>query len=97
MASFDAIMKRLSRFDFDAISRKTASLLDELQEKIRDFKFTSVNKAMDAISDVLAFDSSTRQSIDNSLQQLSNALRSLRVFLDFLERNPNALVAGKAK
>jgi paraquat-inducible protein B len=97
MASFDAIMKRLSKFDFETISHKATSLMDELRDKVKDFKFTSMNRAMDAISDVLAFDSSTRQSMDNSLQQLSSALRSLRVFLDFLERNPNALVAGKAK
>jgi uncharacterized protein YPO0396 len=96
MATFDAIMKKISRVEFEKISRKIISILDSVGEKVKSFNFESMNRAMDSISDVLAFDSSTRQSIDNSLQQFTRMLRSLRTLLDFLERNPNSIVAGRA-
>jgi paraquat-inducible protein B len=96
MASFDAIMKKISKVDFEKISKGVISTLNGITEKVRSFNFDAMNRAMDAIGDVLAFDSNTRQGIDNSLNQLSRMLRDLRVFLGYLERNPNALVAGKA-
>jgi paraquat-inducible protein B len=96
MATFDAIMKKISKIEFEKISRKIISVLDGVGEKVKSFNFDSMNKAMDAIASVLAFDSGTRQSLDNSLQQFAKMLRSLRTLLDFLERNPNSLVAGKA-
>jgi paraquat-inducible protein B len=95
MASFDSIVKKLSKFEFEKISTRLVTMLDNLKDKIRDFNFKSMNKAMDAIADVLAFDSSTRRSLDISLQQFAKTLHSLRVLLEYIERNPNALVAGK--
>jgi paraquat-inducible protein B len=80
---------------FDAIVKKVISLLDALTVKVKNFNFDSLNRAMDAISDVLAFDSSTRDALDSALQQLTKMVRSLRVLLEYLERNPNALVAGR--
>jgi paraquat-inducible protein B len=97
MASFDAIMKKLSKFEFEKISRKISTLLDNIGNKIRDLNFESFNKAMASIADVLAFDSSTRRSIDVLFQQFSKTLCSLRVLVEFLERNPNAFIAGKAQ
>lgn len=94
--SFDAVMKRLSRVEFEKISKKIISVLDNVNKKIDSVDFSSINDAMSAISDVLAFDSDTRQSLDNCLRQCVKTLRSLRVLLDYIERNPNALVAGKA-
>lgn len=96
MASFDAVMKRLSRVEFEKISKKIISVLDNVNKKIDNVDFSSINDAMSAISDVLAFDSDTRKSLDNCLRQCVKTLRSLRVLLDYIERNPNALVAGKA-
>ncbi|MDR1413482.1 MAG: MlaD family protein [Puniceicoccales bacterium] len=96
MASFDVIMKKLSKFDFEKISSKITSFLDVLEIKVRNLDFSSLNKAMESIADVLTFDSSTRRAIDVLVQQFSKTLCSLRVLLEFLERNPNAIVAGKA-
>jgi paraquat-inducible protein B len=96
MATFDAIMKKMSKIEFEKISKKITTVLDSVNVKVQSFNFNSLNNAMDAISNVLAFDSSTRQSIDNALQQFTKMLRSLRAFLDYLERNPNSIVAGKA-
>jgi paraquat-inducible protein B len=97
MDSFDAIMKKLSKVEFVKISNKAVALLDALNLKVKDLNFEALNRAMDAISSVLAFDSSTRDALDSSLQQLTRVMRSLRVMLEYLERNPNALVAGKVQ
>jgi hypothetical protein len=69
--------------------------LDDLGAKIKTSDFELITKAMDAIVEVLAIDSSTRQSIDSSLQEFSNMLGSLGIFSEYFERNPNALLAGK--
>jgi paraquat-inducible protein B len=95
IASFDTTMKKLSKIDFEKISQKTVSLLDTLDGKIKSLNLMSMVKGMDAIADVLSFDSDIRQSMSNLLQQFSKTLRSLRVFLDFIERNPNALITGR--
>jgi paraquat-inducible protein B len=95
MASFDTIVKKISKVEFERISSKIVTLLDDIDRKVKKFDSRSMNKAMNAIAGVLAPDSNMVQSIDNSLRQFAGTLRSLRVFLDFLERNPNALVAGK--
>ncbi|MDR1433125.1 MAG: MlaD family protein [Puniceicoccales bacterium] len=96
MASFDSIMKKLSKFEFEKISARLIAMLDAVKDKVRDLNFKSVNKAMEAIADMLAFDSGTRRSLDISLQQFSKALHALRILAEYIERNPNALVAGRA-
>jgi paraquat-inducible protein B len=96
MASFDVIMKKMSKVEFEKISKGAVAMLNGIADKVKNLNFDAMNRAMDAISDVLAFDSNTRQGIDNSLHQLAKMLRALRVLLVYLERNPNALVAGKA-
>jgi paraquat-inducible protein B len=96
MASFDIIMKKLSKMEWEKISNILVSVLEGLKNVGKGLNFMSVQRAMDAISNVLAPDSGTRQSVDDSLQQLSKMLRSLRVLFEYLERNPNALIAGKA-
>ena len=70
--------------EFEKISKKVISLLDNLGQKIDSVDFRSINDAMCAIADVLAFDSVTRQSLDNCLQQFVKTLRSLRVFMPML-------------
>ncbi|MDR1891005.1 MAG: MlaD family protein [Puniceicoccales bacterium] len=96
MANVDMIMKKLSKVEWEKISSLIISSLDSLKRTARTLDFTSIKRAMDSISDVLASDSGTRQSIDDFLQQLSKMLRSVRVLLEYIERNPNALIAGKA-
>jgi paraquat-inducible protein B len=96
MTSFDAIMKKIAKVEFEKISTQIIILLDTIGEKVRSLSFGSMNRAMESIADVLAFDSGTRRSLDISLQQFSKMINSLRILLEYLERNPNSLVAGKA-
>ncbi|MDR1232957.1 MAG: MlaD family protein [Puniceicoccales bacterium] len=96
MASFDVIMKKLSKVEWENGFHMIVSTLGSLKNAAKALDFASIKRAMDAISSALSSDSGTRQSIDDALQQLSKMLRSLRVLLEYIERNPNALIAGKA-
>ncbi|MDR1595945.1 MAG: MlaD family protein [Puniceicoccales bacterium] len=97
MANFGSIMKKIANVEFEKISGQIIDLLDTIGVKVKSLSFGSVNRAMESIADVLAFDSSTRRSLDVSLQQFSKMLNSLRILLEYLERNPNSIVAGKAQ
>lgn len=96
MASFDIIMEKLSKVEWEKGFRAIISTLDNLKNAARTLDFASIKRAMDAISSSLSSDSSTRQSVDDILQQLAKMLRALRVLLEYIERNPNALIVGKA-
>ena len=97
MANFDNIMKKLSQIEFGKISNKLISLLDITEEKVRRFDLKRINGAMEAIQEVLSEDSSMRLSFEEALREASRALHSVKIFFDFLEKNPNAIVAGKAQ
>ncbi|MDR0742098.1 MAG: MlaD family protein [Puniceicoccales bacterium] len=96
MASFDVIMGKLSKVEWEKSFQAIVSTLDNLRNAAKTLDFASIKKAMDAISSALSSDSSTRQSVDDILQQLAKMLRALRVLLEYIERNPNALIVGKA-
>ncbi|MDR0595231.1 MAG: MlaD family protein [Puniceicoccales bacterium] len=80
---------------------KVENTLNEIGEVVSKFnlKFDGildgVSESFGGIRDVFSSDSSFRQRIEETLVQFESALRSLREFLDFLERNPNAIFAGK--
>ena len=40
-------------------------------------------------------DSMVRYDLNQLIRELTNAARSIRVFADYLERNPDALIVGK--
>jgi paraquat-inducible protein B len=96
MASFDVIMEKLSKVEWEKSFHMIISTLGNLRNAAKTLDFASIKRAMDAISSTLSSDSSTRQSVDDILQQLTKMLRALRVLLEYIERNPNALIVGKA-
>lgn len=49
------------------------------------------------IEGTIADDSPLRLELFNTLKELSTAARSLRVFADYLERHPEALLRGKGE
>jgi paraquat-inducible protein B len=48
-------------------------------------------------SSLLGRDAPVQQDLRDTLQELARAARSLRVFLDYLERYPESLVRGKVE
>ena len=95
LANMDIIIKKISKADFPKLTQRAILLIDTLNAKVRNFNFSKVNEAMESLSNFFKFDSGTRQSLDDALTQFTQACRSVRLFLEYLERNPNALIAGK--
>lgn len=52
-------------------------------------------KTLDSAQQLLQVNSPARQDLENMLQELSHAARSLRLLADYLEQHPEALLRGK--
>jgi paraquat-inducible protein B len=46
-------------------------------------------------TEIMEPESSLRYELENTLRELSRAAQSVRLFTDYLERNPNALITGR--
>jgi len=54
-------------------------------------------KTLAAVEDLAAEDAPVVYELKNTLRQLSAAARSIRIWADYLERNPDALIRGKRR
>lgn len=68
-----------------------------MQKSLGDLDETlvSAHGTIDNANKIVAPDSVQSQQLDNTLQEVSRAARSLRVLADYLERHPDALIRGK--
>ena len=88
-----ASIERLSDTSRDLLMRTQPELVRTL-ESTRDAA-QSAKDAMHNVSELTAPGAPVRSDVEASLRELSQAARSLRVFADQLERDPNALIFGK--
>lgn len=58
---------------------------------------TETRRMLDSAQQLLQVNSPARQDLENMLQELSHAARSLRLLADYLEQHPEALLRGKGK
>lgn len=56
---------------------------------------TQVRGTLASVETMVGSDSQTRYDLDAMLKELAGAARSIRVFADYLERHPEALLRGK--
>ena len=54
-------------------------------------------KTLATVEDVLEDESPVQQDLSRVMDELSKALRSIRLLADYLEKNPNALIYGKGE
>jgi paraquat-inducible protein B len=54
-------------------------------------------KTLATVEDVLEVESPVQQDLGRVMDELSKALRSIRLLADYLEKNPNALIYGKGE
>jgi paraquat-inducible protein B len=55
----------------------------------------NASRAFKSIDDMLDSESATRYDLDLFLREGASAARSLRLFADYLEQNPDALIKGR--
>lgn len=75
---------------FSAASKKTGVAMDMFTGAS-----ASTGEAMDQIAATFGDDSRTLVDMQEAMRELTNAARSIRVFLDYLERHPDSLLTGK--
>jgi len=94
--SFTVAMDSVTKVAND-IDSKVDPLSESAQEALKEAReaFNSLENAAGSIGDIIEPDSSFRVEWDETLDEIKRAARSIRNLTDYLERNPNALLAGK--
>jgi paraquat-inducible protein B len=96
-ASINNIIKKLDKMPLQQIGENLNKTLSDL-----DLTLVSARGTLDAAritlgntSELTGPNSSQIQQLDSTLQEVSNAARSIRVLSDYLERHPESLIRGK--
>lgn len=84
------ILDKLEQFPVDKIGKDMDATLEGLQLTV-----TQTQKTLAALEKTLSTDSPLQQELQQTLEELSGAARSLRLLADYLERNPEAILRGK--
>jgi paraquat-inducible protein B len=96
-ANVESVIRKLDKMPLKEIG-------DELRNAISDFDLTLVSArgtlvsaqgTLDNTSNLTGPNSAQLQQLDNTLEEMSRAARSVRVLADFLERHPEAFFRGK--
>ena len=77
---------------------QTQALVKNLNTQAASVVVKVLDKAHETLAsanDLLRQGSTARIELENSLKELSNAARSIRLIADYLERHPEALIKGK--
>jgi paraquat-inducible protein B len=85
-----AILDKLDQFPIDRIGKNMDATLEGLQLTV-----TQTQKTLAALERTLSSNSPLQQELQQTLEELSGAARSLRLLADYLERNPEAILRGK--
>jgi paraquat-inducible protein B len=96
-AKLTGIINKLDKMPLQQIGdelRKTLADLDQTLVTARG-TLVSARGTLDNTSNLTGANSAQVQQLDDTLQEVSRAARSLRVLADYLERHPEALLRGK--
>ena len=74
----------------DPLVDSATNTLSDARKTLADLRVSLQN-----VSDLLAPDSSLRPSLEQALEELGNASRSVADLADLLKRDPNALLVGR--
>jgi paraquat-inducible protein B len=99
------IVDKVDKIPFESIGKNLDQTLAGLNATLKqvngqtlpEFKTTlqGVQKTMGSASDALSSDSPLQQNLGSTLQELQRMARSLRVFTDYLDGHPEALIRGR--
>jgi paraquat-inducible protein B len=90
--SVNAVLGKLKEFPFGKIGADMSQALANLDKTI-----VQADGTLKSIDTMFAKDSPVSQELQDTLRELSDAARSLRVLADYLERHPEALLRGKGE
>lgn len=88
--SVNAVLDKLKEFPFGKIGADMTKALASLDKTI-----VQADGTLKSIDSMVAKDSPVSRDLQETLRELSDAARSLRVLADYLERHPEALLRGK--
>jgi paraquat-inducible protein B len=99
------IVDKIDKIPFDSIGKNLDQTLAGLNATMKQvngqtlpqFKTTlqGVQKTMGSANDALSSDSPLQQNLGSTLQELQRMARSLRVFTEYLDGHPEALIRGR--
>ena len=98
IVSLDKSLQDLSSL-VGKVDREAGPLIASLRET-SDAAGETVKQAqatLESADELIGSDSEARHNLVNLLAELANAARSIRVFADYLERHPEALIQGKGR
>jgi paraquat-inducible protein B len=85
------IVKKIDELPLKEIGNDLKKAIEDL-----DAVLVSAHGTLDDTNALLAPNSVLIQQLESTLQEVSNAARSLRVLTDYLERQPESLIRGKS-
>jgi paraquat-inducible protein B len=97
----DLVAVRTTLDQYRALGEHLDSRIDPLADNLSNSlaqansALAQVRGAAENLRTLLAPDAPLPNNLDEALQQLSGAVQSLSVFLDFLKQHPNALITGR--
>jgi paraquat-inducible protein B len=88
--SVNTVLDKLKEFPFGKIGADMTHAIASLDQTL-----VQATGTLKSVESLVAKDSPISQELQESLRELSDAARSLRVLADYLERHPEALLRGK--
>ncbi len=81
------------------VDERIGPLVSDLQEALKTAEraLAQGKETLAAVEQLVAEDAPVVYELKNTLRQLSAAARSIRIWADYLERNPDALLRGKRR
>ena len=76
--------------DIDGVVTDLKDTLDGARDTLR-----KVNAISDNVNNMLEPESPLRYQLEDSLSEMAEAMRAIRILADYLERNPSSLLIGK--
>jgi paraquat-inducible protein B len=88
--SVKVVLKKLENFPLGELGKDLSGTIENLNKAI-----SQADNTLQTLNHMFAADSPLSQELQRTLIELAEAARTLRVFADYLDRHPEALLRGK--
>ena len=107
----DQVSRLLESEELEGLLASTHSTLEQLEQTAASYNLdegplvetvAKLNQTLDSVNelategnDLIAPESAIREELESALRELRQTTQALRLFINYLERNPNALLTGR--